>query len=545
MRPGTQILVLLLNLCVFALAGCLKRTSPSSGGLKSTTETISQKCQADPFECSAFQMMVRSGYMTNCAKLWQDTGAEVYAFDEFDNVHHKVQPVMKDTKTRLTTIGQYVDDARTALMSAENVDQMMTNMARSNSVKLNWRDIPVGRRPTIMGGSTPVPVKFYALRVDNKLLNKKEWVIFRTFVPPEVKRSFRYSSDILDLATEEFSRQCYPARPHSADDSAASISEVIRTLNDADRYRRQAENLDALYKGMVTFVEAAPGTGEVAKIYRGCYLKESSCLRAAIVVTANVATYVVLAPATTSAALGAKGYLMVTTIGAAANAAEGGIQTTEAIQQGRNGHWGLAALHGAGAILRFTAATGMVLEATKAVTEMVPSKVGGQMPAQQATTPAVTDTTIQDFYQAAASSPVFKKKLSLANLLSGGKKVTVDEILLELQQNAKFTRIDSLAGARVDITDAGTFVFQHSADTGIFSRATAHHELLHLAQFLRNPALKVEANQLSFIARQAYEPIPALIGSPEIFGAPTLIVAGEAVYLAYQSAGLIFKALDR
>lgn len=156
----------------------------------------------------------------------------------------------------------------------------------------------------------------------------------------------------------------------------------------------------------------------------------------------------------------------------------------------------------------------------------------------------VPDKTIQEFYQAAASSSLFRKKLGLANLLSGGKKVSVDDILLQLQKNSKFRRIDNLGNARIDVTRNGTFVFRHSADTGLFSRATAHHELLHLAQFIRNPSLKTSARNLSFLQRQLYEPIPAIIGSPEIFGVPTLIVTGTGAYVVYESSGLIFELLD-
>jgi hypothetical protein len=263
----------------------------------------------------------------------------------------------------------------------------------------------------------------------------------------------------------------------------------------------------------------------------------------------------VLAPAKVSAALGTKGYLVVTAVGAAANAIEGGVQVTQAVEAGRKGHWGVAALHGAGAALRFSAATGLVLEATKAAGSARAVNGQGEVAAKPDAirspstgaveiADAVSDKTIQEFYEAAASSPVFKRKLDLANLLSGGRRVTVDEILLELQKNSKFIRIENLGGARIDPLANGTFVFQHSTHTGVFSRATAHHELLHLAQFLRDPSLKVSASQMSFLARQAYEPVPALIGSPEIFGAPTLIVSGQVVYLVYESAGLVFKMLS-
>jgi hypothetical protein len=155
----------------------------------------------------------------------------------------------------------------------------------------------------------------------------------------------------------------------------------------------------------------------------------------------------------------------------------------------------------------------------------------------------VPSDTISDFYKAAAASPVFRKKLAIANLLSKGSSVSVDDILLALQKNAKFRQISSLSKARIDVLQNGTYVFRHSADTGLFSRATAHHELLHLAQFLRDPALATRARGLSYLGRQAYEPVPALIGSPEIYGVPTLVVASGGVYLIYESAGLVFEML--
>jgi hypothetical protein len=156
----------------------------------------------------------------------------------------------------------------------------------------------------------------------------------------------------------------------------------------------------------------------------------------------------------------------------------------------------------------------------------------------------VPDRTIQAFYEAAASSPLFERKLALANLLSGGKKVSVDDILLQLNNNAKFRRIERLRNARIDVQANGTFVFRHSADTGVFSRATAHHELLHLAQYLRNPSLTLTAGNLSFVRRQPYEVIPALIGSPEIYGVPTLVVSGIVVCVVWESVGLIFELID-
>jgi len=156
----------------------------------------------------------------------------------------------------------------------------------------------------------------------------------------------------------------------------------------------------------------------------------------------------------------------------------------------------------------------------------------------------VPDKTIQEFYEAAASSPLFKKKLSLANVLSGGRKISVDDILLTLQRNAKFRRIDRLRNARVDVFEDGTFVFRHSADTGVFSRATAHHELLHVAQFLRDPSLAQRARGLSRIGRLPYEPVPAFIGSPEIYGPPTLVVSAGGIYFIWETIGLIYEVSD-
>lgn len=101
--------------------------------------------------------------------------------------------------------------------------------------------------------------------------------------------------------------------------------------------------------------------------------------------------------------------------------------------------------------------------------------------------------------------------------------------------------VSDLSKARVDVTRAGTFVFRHSSSTGLFSRATAHHELLHVAQFLRDPSLPAKAKKMGFLQRQLYEPIPALVGSPEIYGLPTLVVTGLSVYVVYESIGLAFE----
>ena len=156
----------------------------------------------------------------------------------------------------------------------------------------------------------------------------------------------------------------------------------------------------------------------------------------------------------------------------------------------------------------------------------------------------VPDATIGELYVAASKSPLFTTKLQLSNLLSGGKKIKVDDVLLQLQNNSKFRLVSDLSKARVDVMSNGTFVFRHSAGTGAFSRATAHHEMLHLAQFLRDPLLAAKAKKMGFLERLLYEPVPALIGSPEIYGLPTLIATGTTIYLLYQSVGLAFELVD-
>ena len=95
---------------------------------------------------------------------------------------------------------------------------------------------------------------------------------------------------------------------------------------------------------------------------------------------------------------------------------------------------------------------------------------------------------------------------------------------------------------------AGGFVFRHGGGTGYFGRITAEHELLHLAQFVRNPTLRNTAGDLSFFGRQGYEFVPGLIGSPELHattGSAVLFGLGFTGAQVVGAAGDIYEAYWR
>jgi hypothetical protein len=345
-------------------------------------------CQSDPYKCTAFHILSSSGFVTNCSKIWQETGHEVYGFDQYNNVYHKVNSRIRElAEVRQTSIGELIDHSRLGAEGRANA--VMKEIVVKSGASPDWRDIPVGIRRSSHLGSEFVPIKYYAVRVHNKLINRFEWVIFGTFIPKPYDRSFQYSNDTFSLASKELVRQCYPLRPHNESEKLPSIFAVINLLNASDQATKDAKYLDKIFRGMVTFIKYAPVTGEVSVLYRGCYLKESSCMRASILAAASAAGYVMMAGAKSAAFLGNTGYMAVTTVGAGAAVIDGGFQGLEAIRSVQKGEWGDFILHGSFAALRFSGAKGLVLEAAKSY-----GSVGGLPSASASTGPSLDGSAV-------------------------------------------------------------------------------------------------------------------------------------------------------
>jgi hypothetical protein len=52
-----------------------------------------------------------------------------------------------------------------------------------------------------------------------------------------------------------------------------------------------------------------------------------------------------------------------------------------------------------------------------------------------------------------------------------------------------------------------------------------HHEMLHVAQYLRNPGITTTG-----LIGDFHEIVPSFVGTPEIYGTGTAIVIGGVVY---------------
>jgi RHS repeat-associated protein len=130
----------------------------------------------------------------------------------------------------------------------------------------------------------------------------------------------------------------------------------------------------------------------------------------------------------------------------------------------------------------------------------------------------VPSPAVGEFYESVASSSSFKLKLGIANRVSKGNAVGVDNILNQLGSNTKFREVSGLGLSRIDPLRNGQFAIRGRVG-GHLARETAEHELLHLAQFLRDQGLASRARTFTWAQRQPFEVVPALVGSPTfVFG---------------------------
>ena len=84
-----------------------------------------------------------------------------------------------------------------------------------------------------------------------------------------------------------------------------------------------------------------------------------------------------------------------------------------------------------------------------------------------------------------------------------------------------------MLGSNINLSE-GQFIIGGVEDSGYLNKTVTHHELLHLAQFIDNPAISTKG-----IRGLGNEIIPAFIGTPEIYGGGTVIIGGT-VYGGYE-----------
>ena len=151
----------------------------------------------------------------------------------------------------------------------------------------------------------------------------------------------------------------------------------------------------------------------------------------------------------------------------------------------------------------------------------------------------LTDNDVIDFAsEIVETSPVFRAKLAIHNLLAGGRRVSANEINDALRSKVGGELVEWTLSGRIDPDYRGNFTLKLARSRGYFGREVAQHELLHLGQFLRDPELEGLHETWSKLpwrqgarARSPYEWVPALLGSPTIYiGVPS--VATYGVYVA-------------
>jgi hypothetical protein len=132
-------------------------------------------------------------------------------------------------------------------------------------------------------------------------------------------------------------------------------------------------------------------------------------------------------------------------------------------------------------------------------------------------------STLRDVYLREAGSTMFKAKLGIQNILTGGK-VTPSQIAKQLASNTEFRTVSNIGKSNINLV-GGKYIVGGVESSGYFSRTVTHHEMMHMAQFIRNPNI----NTSGFSALR-HEIIPSFVGTPEIYGGATLLIGG-GVYL--------------
>jgi hypothetical protein len=144
------------------------------------------------------------------------------------------------------------------------------------------------------------------------------------------------------------------------------------------------------------------------------------------------------------------------------------------------------------------------------------------------------------------------RKLAVHNFLRN-RKVSVGEIRDQLLTNTRFRQVESFTKAQVGMTLNGKYAMRLGPGSGYISRITAHHELLHMSQYIADAGLNAATRSWSgklggglggqgyaLLRRLPYEIVPSAIGSAGFHG-PALVGIGGVALGGYEISGWIFR----
>ena len=110
--------------------------------------------------------------------------------------------------------------------------------------------------------------------------------------------------------------------------------------------------------------------------------------------------------------------------------------------------------------------------------------------------------------------------------LGRSKWVTRSDIRNVLEESTSFR-----VGASTVHKTGDNFVIGGRESLGYFNRATSHHEMLHIGQYIRKPNL-IDTRPIGYI----HEVIPSYVGTPELYGGGTIVIVG-GTYLWVNGGG--------
>jgi len=88
-------------------------------------------------------------------------------------------------------------------------------------------------------------------------------------------------------------------------------------------------------------------------------------------------------------------------------------------------------------------------------------------------------------------------------------------------RNVLETRTSFRVGASTLHRVGDGFLVGGRESLGYLNRATSHHEMMHIGQYIRNPHV-IDTRPFGYI----HEVIPSFIGTPELYGGGTIIIGG-------------------
>jgi hypothetical protein len=132
-------------------------------------------------------------------------------------------------------------------------------------------------------------------------------------------------------------------------------------------------------------------------------------------------------------------------------------------------------------------------------------------------------TQLQDLYVTESASSMFRTKLAISNRLAslgGYAPVSAEEITAQLLNNSEFRLAGNILQSNVNLVD-GQYIIGGVESADYLNRTVMQHEMLHIAQYLRNPGITTTG-----IIGGFHEIVPSFVGTPEIYGGGTAIVIG-------------------